>query len=55
MKTAKAKKPRETAPKKQSRLSLYPLDLSTALGAALKTGKPPKAGKSERPKRPGKV
>lgn len=37
------------APKKaaKTRLSLYPLDLETALGAALKTGVPARKAKSK--------
>lgn len=44
-------KSRNRAPDKSARMkpmSLYPLDLETALGAALKTGGPPESKKAAR-------
>jgi hypothetical protein len=50
MKTAKAKKKPKAASSERVPLSLYPLDITTALGAALQTGKPPKMAQKSRPK-----
>jgi len=41
-------KEQQAAPSRRGRISLYPLDLETALGAALKTGGPPEPKKTGR-------
>jgi hypothetical protein len=57
MGTAKAARRKGESPKPPQKkgLSLYPLDLETALTAALRTGPPPKqAGKPKTKKKPGR-
>lgn len=54
MKTTQVGKKRETESEKRPKLSLYPLDLPTALGAALKTGRPLRTEGGKSPNRPKK-
>jgi hypothetical protein len=51
MKTAKQTRKLRSTPEKRAGLSLYPLDFTTALGAAMQTGRPPKGAKGRKSKK----